>query len=403
MNDRKVYSLSSLAYFALGMLVAVCSMAPKTAAFAQAVAPPMEAAAPERLASSQALVRDTLRTTRILDIYQDVRVLLSDVVTPILEREASAAAPQVGNFTPERMATAAKLLDLTKALRQAASAFDSLLAQNLDPMQDEAAALLAAQLKPEQLQDFRNLVSLPAVQKGFDAVYALSRIFTGYSFEDTQTFYDLQQWAQTVNPDAFASPFGELAERKAPPSDEKVNRANALVKDLIRISRVEDMIGAGVKFIREVYAEVAPLSDEERRETLEQVDQFAFAFGFQKTIAMAAAPALVASALTDEQLATAHDFVRSPAIAKFFGLHFDLVQAVTAYTKEDIVTAQETFAAVEQRYTASKPDESEQDRRDAQWQSFGDKWMRIFGDGMSSDWKNVGKAWNRLDSDDLPL
>ena len=111
------------------------------------------------------------------------------------------------------------------------------------------------------------------------------------------------------------------------------------MNDFLSISHLDEMVEDTHRFVRDVYAETAPIPEEDRQALREQADQFEFLYNMQKAVVMAAAPSVVAATLTDDQLAMFQGFVRSASFGKLCGLLRNSVKAGTAFTKDDILEA----------------------------------------------------------------
>src|SRR5208282_2198277 len=191
---------------------------------------------------------------------------------------------------------------------------------NREAMISDVAGQMAKTANAADIDSVRAAFKLPAIAKGLDAFYAVSKLLTGFSYEDSRTFSSFSAWASRQDLD-LQSAFPGMPQGAEPvPSKHKIAKAQALVNDLISISHIDEMVEDAHRFMREVYAETAPIPEEDRQALREQADQFEFLYNMQKAVGLAAAPSMMAANLSDEQLAVMHGFVRSPAFAKLSGL-----------------------------------------------------------------------------------
>src|SRR5262249_25046987 len=154
----------------------------------------------------------------------------------------------------------------------------------------------------------------------------------------------------------------------------KMLKAQALINDLMTASHLDEMVADVNRFVREVYVETAPLEAQERQELIDRMDQFQFTYTMQKAVVLAIAPATLAAALTDQQLAALHGFIRSPAFARAFDLFRDFVKSATAYTKEDIQNAQRSFEEFDRKSKLREHASEEHEKAKAAWSALIDKW-----------------------------
>src|SRR5262249_228295 len=173
-----------------------------------------------------------------------------------------------------------------------------------------------------------------------------TKLVTGFSYEDSRTFSKFSAWASRQDLDLQQVLPGAPG-HGAVPTKQKIAKAQAFVGDLVSVAHLDEMAADIKRFVPQVYAGTAPMSEEDREELRGQADQFEFMYNMQKAVALAAAPSVVAAALSDEQLAAFHGFVRSQAFTKACDLLRDAVHSGTAFTKDDILEAQKAFDTLE--------------------------------------------------------
>ena len=205
--------------------------------------------------------------------------------------------PGVPAPDPKSAAAAAKLLTFMDYARKAGDELDVALAENREAMISDLAGQMAKSAKAADIDGVRATLKLPAVTKGLDALYAVTRLLTGFSYEDSRTFSAFSAWASRQDLDLPKSFPGDAqaAKREAVPSKQKIAKAQALVNDFLSISHLDEMVEDLHRFVRDVYAETAPIPEEDRQALREQADQFEFLYNMQKAVVMAAAPSVVAA------------------------------------------------------------------------------------------------------------
>ena len=276
--------------------------------------------------------------------------------------------------------------------RRGGDELDVALSENREAMISDVAEQMAKSAKSTDIDDVRATLKLPAVTKGLDALYAISKLLTGFTYEDSRTFSSFSAWASRQNLDAAKSlpglqqltpgtPLGG----DAVPSKHKITKAQALVSDLLQVSHIDEMVEDAHRFARDVYAETAPMSENERESLREQVDQFEFLYNMQKAVVLAMAPSVIAASLSDEQLSVMQGFVRSPAFAKLFNLLRGAVKAGTAFTKADILEAKKSFEDLESKAKGQEHNSAEERKIEAEWDALAEKWTEILKKRISPE------------------
>jgi hypothetical protein len=336
-----------------------------------AEAPAPVQADPQLKEMARGLITTALRASHAEDIFADLRRTLKDVYIPTMRDAIQGTLPGVPAPDAKSAAAMAKLLTVMDYMRKAGDDLSAALSENRDAMISDAAEQIAKSAKPAEIKDVQAVLQLPAVKKGLDAFYAISKLVTGFNYDDARKLSDFSAWARGFELDARQGLPGVGGQV---PSKRRMAKAQALMDDLISISHLDEMASDIRRFVRDVYAETAPMSEEEREDLREEADQFEFTYNFQKAIVLAAAPSVIAAALTDEQLAQLHGLVRSPVLVKAFDLLRNAVKASTAFTKEDILEAQKSFENLQKRAEQSGRSAADQDKAKAEWDALIDKW-----------------------------
>lgn len=340
---------------------------------------------PEVKQAARGLIEEVLRLSHSADIFSDLRRTLREVYIPALRDFVEGNTPGIPAPNPKSAAAAAKLLTFMDYARKAGDELDVALSENRDAMISDVAGQMAKTAKAADIDAVRATFKLPAITKGLDAFYAISKLLTGFSYEDSRTFSAFSSWASRQDLDLQSAFPGTPRGAEAVPSKHKIAKAQALVNDLISISHLDEMVEDAHRFARDVYAETAPIPEEDRQALREQADQFEFLYNMQKAVALAAAPSMMASGLSDEQLAIMHEFVRSPAFAKLCGLLRTAVKAGTAFTKADILEAKKSFEDLENKASGEDRGATEEDKVKAEWDALTEKWTEILKNRISPE------------------
>jgi hypothetical protein len=333
--------------------------------------------------TARGLIEDALKASHAAEIFADLRRTLKDVYIPAVRDLVQGGLPGIPAPDAKTAAKMAKLLTVLDYVRKTGDELDAALSENREAMISDLATQIAKTAKPPEIKDVREVLTLPAIRKGLDAFYAMTKLITGFSYEDSRTFSAFSAWASRQDLDVQQALPGTPG--SAVPAKSKIAKAQALVNDLVRVTHIDEMAADIKRFVRDVYAETAPMSEEDREELRGQADQFEFLYNMQKSVTLAAAPSVVAAALDDEQLAAMHGFVRSPAFAKAFDLLRDAVHSGTAFTKEDILEAQKAFENLEKKAKAREGDGAVQDKAKAKWDVLFEKWTGIIENRISPE------------------
>src|SRR5262249_11871047 len=157
-----------------------------------------------------------------------------------------------------------KTLTFLDYTRRAGDELDAALSENRQAMISDAAELLAKTSSLSEINETRDVLKLPGARKAFDAFYAMTRLLTGLSYGDSRSFSEFSAWADGLNIDfEHGMPGGDA---QSVPSPEKVEKAQALVTGFLNVSHFEEMVEEVKRFTRDVYAETAPMTEDERQE-----------------------------------------------------------------------------------------------------------------------------------------
>jgi hypothetical protein len=365
-------------------------------------APAVAEASPEVKKLAKGLIEDALQVTHAAEIFGDMRRTLRDVYIPTLRDAIEGNLPGIPAPDAKSAASMAKILTVMDYARKAGDELDVALSENRDAMISDAAEQIARSAKPVEIKDIQALFQLPAVHKGLDALYAMTRLLTGFSYEDTQTFSGFSAWANRLDLNMQQGLSG--IQGGAVPSKRKIAKAQAFVDDFVSISHLDEMAADVRRFVRDVYAETAPMSEQDRQELREEAEQFEFTYNLQKAIVLAAAPSAIAAALSDDQLARLHGYLRSPSFVKAFDLLRNVVKSATTFTKEDIFEAQESFQDMEKEAKANKRSQDDQEKAKAEWDALVTGWTERLKSRISPETRQgLEKSLEDLDTQDSPI
>ncbi len=363
------------------------------------VATPEDMAARERAARD--LIVELLPVSRTPEIYEDVRRTVRDVYLPVLRDAATGNMPGTPAPDAEMADGMAKLLTFLTYALKASDEIAPVLEKNRDAMISDIAALLAKHSSTAEINNARELLRKTAARKGFDTLYAVSRLVTGFTYEETRSMQAFSAWANGAAAGmSFATPPGN----GSTPPPAKVAKAQALVNDILAVSRLDDMAAHLFRFAREVALQAVPANEEEREDYKNQIDQYEFTYGMQKGMVIGIAPPMLAQALTDEQLEKLHGFVRSPAFAKTFTLFFDVVRAATAFTVQDIKEVQDFVEETQAGRGLHPRGPEEEARAEADWEALRRKWADKLMASLSPETREgLERSAKELQALDMPV
>jgi hypothetical protein len=364
---------------------------------------------PQVKEAARGFIEELLRLTHAPDVYSDLRRSLREVYIPALRDFVEGNNPGVPTPDPKSAAAVAKLLTYMDYLRKAGDELDVALSDNREAMISDVAGQMAKSAKVADIDSVRATLKLPAVTKGLDALYAVTKLLTGFTYDDSRTFSSFSAWASRQDLDMQRAlpgliPGGPQSGGDAVPSRSKVAKAQALVNDFLSISHLDEMVENTHRFVRDVFAETAPIPENERQALREQADQFEFMYNMQKGIMIAMAPSMMAADLTDDQLTQVHSFVRSGSFAKLCDLLQNSVKSGTAFTKGDILEAQKTFEDLENKAKSEQHSEAEENKLKAEWDALAEKWTETLKKRMSPETLDgLKKAMDELKDQGAPI
>ncbi len=367
--------------------------------------PPQDQAAvdPQAKRVAQTLIEEGLQLSHAGEIFDNLRRTLRDVYIPVMRGLVQGDYPGSPEADVATASALAKMLTVMDYLRKGGDELDAALSENRSAMISDFSGQMAKAANASELADARRLFDLPATHKTLDAVYAMSKLVTGFSYEDSRTFSEFSAWARTLNLDiSQVMPGNNSNSSKPVPSGRKVLKAQAFMNDLMQISHLDEMVADVECFTRDVYAETIPASPEEREKLRHDIEQYSFMYNIQKAVVIGVAPSVVAAAMTDDQLETLTRYLHSPAFAKAFDLMRDAVKSATAYTKEDILEAQKAVNDLDEKSKLRSPEEREKAK--AEWSALIDKWTEKLKEKISPETRQgLEQSLDDLQLRDAPM
>ena len=389
--------------FIFGLLVALAAGAAGVG-LAQDKAPQEQAAVdPQAKRVAQSLIEEALQLSHAAEIFDSLRRTLRDVYIPAMRGMVQGDYPEAPEADVATASALAKMLTFMDYLRKAGDELDVALSEYRSAMISDFADQIAKAANASELADARRIFDLPATRKTLDAAYAMSKLVTGFSYEDSRTFSEFSAWANGLQLDiSQVMPGNNNNGSKPVPSARKVLKAQAIMNDLVRMSHLDDMVADAECFARDVYAETIPASPEDREKLRHDVEQYAFMYNLQKAVVIGVAPSVIAAALTDEQLETLNRYLHSPAFAKAFDLIRDAVKSATAYTKEDILEAQKAFKELDEKSKLRSAEE--RDKAKAEWSTLIDRWTEKLKEKISPETRQgLEQSLDDLQLRDVPM
>lgn len=339
--------------------------------------------AEDRRQAARDLISQFLLLSRSPEIYQDLQRSVRQVMLPILNDMLSGDWPnQAAMHDPLAREAIGKLRNFFDHLLRASAEIQGALAENRDELISDIANLMARHMTLVQINDAKKLLSMPAMRKLFDTIYAISQLHTNFTYEDAHKLAQLTAWMEELDlNDAVTAAPSEGTDF----SPEKMALAQNAVSELLRVSRLDDMV-ADIRRLLEEIAKAAPAIDANAKITHELIAQLMAGYEMQKAVLIAAAPYMLASALTEEQLLKFQILVRSPVMAKSFRLLDDAVRNATSFTAEDILSLQDFAEDLKQRGLSGESRSIDQQRAfERETDALIEKWREILLAGIAPE------------------
>lgn len=324
------------------------------------------------------LIEETLRIMRIEDIYSEIRYAVRELYLPYYESfalklsESGAAPEQVKNIEA-----------LTRFLGFAVTASDELepvLERRRDDMIADYGAAFARHMTNEQFDLIEDALGMPPARKLGNILYAYSRIMTGYNKADFRSLDDVMSLALELDIEIGENPL-EPGDGP-PPSPERVQKAEAIVSDFLRVSRFDDMVADIVNFGNNTLLKLDSLKPSERTEIRNGIQQIQFYYNLAKSMAVAVVPSALANSASLEDLDKLHRIVLTPIMSKSFSLIHDLVRETTSFTALDLTTMKKLAERGEE---LEEQGHGDHDKADKEFEALGEKWAGILMKSLTQE------------------
>jgi hypothetical protein len=192
---------------------------------------------PQAKSVAQNLIEEALQLSHAAKIFDDLRRTLRDVYIPVMRGLVQGDYPGAPEADLASASALAKILTFMDYVRKAGDELDVALSEYRGAMISDFAEQMARAVNASELSDARRLFDLPATKKTLDAAYAMSKLVTGFSYDDSRTFSEFSAWARSLNLDiSQVIPGNNHDSSKPVPSGRKVLKAQAAVNDLMRLS-----------------------------------------------------------------------------------------------------------------------------------------------------------------------
>jgi hypothetical protein len=287
------------------------------------------------------MISEALPASRLPEIYADVRRVMRDAYLPSMRDAAKGDTAGKPEFDAEVMQHIGKIISLLHYTLRAADEAEPFINQHRDEIIADIARLQAQYLTLAEIQALGELLDLPAMRKAFNTIYAATRLVTDYSYQELRSYYQMTAWFRDLNISAENNPFTKPDARA--PSPDLVSKAQGVVNDFLRVSRVDEMVAKVTRFMRDVPLQTDLIPEAQREEMRAGLEKFEFFYNLQKSMMLAVGPSALAAVMNREQLEKLHLLVLAPVTAKSFRLIDEIVREATSFSKED-VTAVQKFA-----------------------------------------------------------
>ena len=324
------------------------------------------------------LIEETLRIARIDAIYSEIRFAARELYLPYYQSFALKLKERGAD--PEQVHNAEAL---TRFLGFAVAASDELepvLDRRRDEIIADYAAVFARHMTNEQLDLVQDALATPAARKFGNIIYAYSRIVTGYNKADFRSLDEIVDLALDMNIEIGENPL-EPGDGPPPPP-ESVEKAEAIVADLLRISRFDDIVADIVRFGNNTLLKLDSLEPSERTEIRNGIHQIQFYYNLAKSMAVAVAPSALANSASLADLDKLHRIVLTPVVSKSFDLIYDLVRETMSFSTLDLTTMKRLAKRGEK---LEEQDSGDSEKAGKEFEALGEKWAEILLNSLTPE------------------
>jgi hypothetical protein len=210
------------------------------------------------------------------------------------------------------------------------------------------------------------------MRKVFNTVYATTRLFTDYSYQELRSYYQMTAWFRELDISVENNPFTKPDARA--PSPELVNKAQSIITDFLRVSRMDEMVAKVTRFMKEVQLQTDLVPEAQRAEIQAGLEQFEFYYNLQKSMMIAVGPSALAAVMNREQLEKLHLLVLAPVTAKSFRLIDEIVREATSFSKDDVGAMQKFATGAEAKGLFKERGDEEKARLETEGKALGEAW-----------------------------
>jgi hypothetical protein len=317
------------------------------------------------------VISEALPASRVPEIYADVRRVLREAYLPSMRDAAKDGTPGTPQFDAEIMQNLGKIISLLHYTLRAGDEAEPFLNQHRDEIIADFARLQAKYLTLPEIQALRDLLNLPAMRKVFNTVYATSRLFTDYSYQELRSYYEMTAWFRELKITAENNPFTQPDARA--PSPELVGKAQGIINDFLRVSRMDEIVAKVTRFMKELQ-QTDLIPQEQREEIKAGLEKFEFFYNLQKSMMMAVGPSALAAVMNREQLEKLHLLVLAPVTSKSFRLIDEIVREATSFSKDDIASFQKFADDTKSRGLFKERSAEDKARIEAETKALAEAW-----------------------------
>jgi len=319
------------------------------------------------------VITEALPASRLPEIYADIRRALREAYLPSLRDAAKeSASGGTAELDAEMMQHIGEVISLLHYSVRASEEAEPFLNQHRDEIIADIARLQAQYLSLDEIRMLRDLLNLPAIRKAFNAVYAASRLMTDYSYQELRSYYQMTAWFRELNISAENNPFTKPDGRA--PSPNLVAKAQGIITDFMRVSRMDEMVAKVTRFVKDVPLQTDLIPQAQREEIQAGMEKFEFFYNLQKSMMMAIGPSALAAVMNREQLDKLHLLVLAPVTAKSFRLLDEIVREATSFTKDDVAAVHKLTTDAERKGLFKDRSPQDKARLQAAAKALGQSW-----------------------------
>lgn len=368
---RFVKPLAMSCALALAVAGSIALVTPKPT-FAQSE----NSAEKQRLAVS--LIEQTVDLARVEQIYSELRHTMRELYLPY--QESFIQKLEERNTDPKQIHNARVFSRFLSLVLTASDELEPVWEGRRDEIIADYAAVFAKHLSPEKLALIEEGLQTAAARKISNIFYAYSRIITGYDKADFQSFEEASELILDLDLEFKENAFDP--QKGPPPSPERVKKAGAIITDMIRISRFDEMVRDIIDFGNNTLLKLDSLSPTERQEIQSGLQQLEFYYNLGKSMAVAVFPSALATAGELEDLDKLHRIILLPVVSKGFDLFRNLVREGTSFTPHDLEKLKDLGERAEKIEDANPIDSA---KLEEELDVLAEKWAETFSNSLKPE------------------